>query len=222
MIGYDAKRKWLKERLKEGHVFYKLDVAGRVFIEYAPLEKSWVPIIGKNYMYIYCLWVGSDFQRNGYGKKLLECAIQESKEKGMNGICTMAVKKKVSFFSVDEIYKKYGFQVIDQIGPYELLALSFNQEDLPKFYENARKMSINDKKPTIYYLPQCPFVIQGVRMIEDYAKKHHKDVVIKEVTSLKEAKQMPCVFQNWANFINGKHYHHYLLNPKMLDSIFDK
>lgn len=41
--GVEAKRKWLAERLKEGHVFRKLNVKGCVFIEYAPLETAWVP-----------------------------------------------------------------------------------------------------------------------------------------------------------------------------------
>ena len=35
--GVEAKRKWLSERLKEGHVFRKLNEKATVFIEYAPL-----------------------------------------------------------------------------------------------------------------------------------------------------------------------------------------
>ncbi|MFR5684894.1 MAG: GNAT family N-acetyltransferase, partial [Clostridia bacterium] len=36
--GVEAKRQWLAERLKEGHVFRKLNAKATVFIEYAPLE----------------------------------------------------------------------------------------------------------------------------------------------------------------------------------------
>jgi hypothetical protein len=43
--GVEAKRQWLSERLKEGHVFRKLNAKATVFIEYAPLETAWVPII---------------------------------------------------------------------------------------------------------------------------------------------------------------------------------
>ena len=53
----EAKRQWLSYRLKEGHVFRKLNEKAVVFIEYAPLETAWVPITGYNYYYIYCLWV---------------------------------------------------------------------------------------------------------------------------------------------------------------------
>ena len=53
--GVEAKRRWLAERLREGHVFRKLDVKAPVFIEYAPLETAWVPVEGDNYLYLYCL-----------------------------------------------------------------------------------------------------------------------------------------------------------------------
>ena len=51
-LGVEAKRQWLSDRLKEGHVFRKLDAKATVFIEYAPLETAWVPVLGDNYLYI--------------------------------------------------------------------------------------------------------------------------------------------------------------------------
>ena len=63
--GVEAKRAWLAERLTEGHIFRKLDEKATVFIEYAPLEKAWVPIEGDNYIYIYCLWVLGDYREHG-------------------------------------------------------------------------------------------------------------------------------------------------------------
>ena len=50
--GVVAKKAWLSERIMEGHVFRKLDEKGKVFIEYAPLEKAWVPVIGENYIFV--------------------------------------------------------------------------------------------------------------------------------------------------------------------------
>ncbi len=41
--GAEAKRRWLADRLQEGHVFRKLQAKATVFIEYAPLETAWVP-----------------------------------------------------------------------------------------------------------------------------------------------------------------------------------
>ena len=63
--GIDAKRQWLSDRLKEGHVFRKLNAKATVFIEYAPLETAWVPVIGDNYYYLYCLWVSATAKERG-------------------------------------------------------------------------------------------------------------------------------------------------------------
>lgn len=92
--GVEAKRKWLTERLKEGHVFRKLNVKEAVFIEYAPLESAWVPIIGENFYYIYCLWVNGKFKGQGYGQALMEYGINDAKEKGKSGICMLGAKKQ--------------------------------------------------------------------------------------------------------------------------------
>ena len=45
--------------------------------------------------------------------------------------------------------------MVDSIGEYELLALSF-QGELPKFTETARKMQCDTTDFTIYYSPECP------------------------------------------------------------------
>ena len=73
--GVEAKRQWLADRLKEGHVFRKLNVRGCVFIEYAPLETAWVPVVGENYLYIYCLWVTGGPKGCGYGRAAIGLAL---------------------------------------------------------------------------------------------------------------------------------------------------
>ena len=97
--GIEAKRQWLSDRLNEGHVFRKLNAKATVFIEYAPLETAWVPIIGDNYYYLYCLWVLGSPRGNGYGKALIEYCITDAKEKGRSGICMLGAKKQKSWLS---------------------------------------------------------------------------------------------------------------------------
>ena len=41
-----------------------------------------------------CLWVAGSFKGKGIGKELLEYVINDSKEKGKSGICTLVSKKK--------------------------------------------------------------------------------------------------------------------------------
>ena len=49
--GVEAKRQWLASRIREGHVFRKLNAKGVVFIEYAPLETAWAV----SYTHLSCL-----------------------------------------------------------------------------------------------------------------------------------------------------------------------
>lgn len=216
--GVENKKEWLKKRIKEGHVFRKLNAKGKVFVEYAPLEYAWTPITGNNYMYIYCLWVSGSFKKKGYAKELLEYVIEDAKKKGKNGICTISSKKKKPFISEKSFFEHYGFKVVDTIGEYELLALSFNEE-MPKFNENARKMEIETKDFTIYYSPECPYVVNCIKEIKEYAKEKSIPVNIIEVDTLEKAKQVPSVFNNWANFKEGKFISNTLLNKNSFEKL---
>ncbi|MBE5813531.1 MAG: GNAT family N-acetyltransferase, partial [Clostridiales bacterium] len=138
--GVDSKKEWIKSKLKDGHIFRKLNARGKIFIEYEPVETAWVPISGKNYEYIYCLWVAGSYKGRGIGKELLEYAISDSKEKGKSGVCTLTSKKKRPFLSEKKFFEHYGFKVVDEIGEYQLLALSFDNNLTPKFNDNARNM----------------------------------------------------------------------------------
>ena len=95
--GVLKKKEWIKSKLKDGHVFRKLNDRGKTFIEYEPIETAWAPVIGKNYEYIYCLWVAGSFKGKGIAKDLLEYAIADAKNKKMSGICTVVTTKKKPF-----------------------------------------------------------------------------------------------------------------------------
>ena len=140
--GIEAKRQWLSDRLNEGHVFRKLNAKATVFIEYAPLETAWVPVIGDNYYYLYCLWVLGSPRGNGYGKALIEYCIADAKEKGRSGICMLGAKKQKSWLSDQSFAKKFGFEVVDTTdNGYELLALSFDGT-VQQFAPNALNLKI--------------------------------------------------------------------------------
>ena len=201
--GVEAKRQWLSDRLAEGHVFRKLNEKGTVFIEYAPLETAWVPIIGDNYYYLYCLWVSGSCKGKGYGKALMEYCIADAREKGKSGICMLGAKKQKGWLSDQAFAKKYGFKVADTTeNGYELLALSFDGT-MPEFTPRAKNSRIENKELTIFYDMQCPFIPQYIERIGDYCKTNHIPVSFIRVDSLRKAKDLPCVFNNWGIFYNG-------------------
>ena len=162
--GIDAKRQWLSDRLSEGHVFRKLNAKATVFIEYAPLETAWVPVIGNNYYYVYCLWVLGSDKGKGYGKLLMEYCLADAKEKGKSGICMLGAKKQKSWLSDQSFAKKFGFEVVDATDDgYELLALSFDGT-IPAFAPNAKKQKIESNVLTIYYDMQCPYILSLIHI----------------------------------------------------------
>ena len=220
--GVEAKRQWLSERLKEGHVFRKLCVKGCVFIEYAPLETAWVPIIGSNYYYVYCLWVSGEQKGNGYGRALMEYCLADAKEKGSSGVCMLGAKKQKAWLSDQAFAKKYGFEVVDTTdNGYELLALSFDGTT-PKFAPNAKKQEIESKELTVYYDMQCPFIYQRIDMIKQYCKTNDIPASFIQVKTLQEAKELPCVFNNWGVFYKGNFETVNLLDISSLERILKK
>ena len=217
--GVDSKKEWIKNKLKDGHVFRKLDARGKIFIEYEPIETAWVPINGKNYEYIYCLWVAGSFKGKGIAKELLDYAIYDSKEKGMSGICTLTSKKKKPFLGEKKFFEHYGFKVVDTIGDYELLALQFDDNPTPQFNDTARMMKIDNKEFTIYYSPECPYVEYEIKELSDYAKEKNSKINFIKIDSLEKAKEVPCIFNNWANFYKGEFISNTILNKNSFEKL---
>ena len=201
--GVEAKRRWLAARLEEGHVFRKLNEKATVFIEYAPLETAWVPIEGENFIYIYCLWACGPYKGKGYGRALMEDCIADARKNGKAGLCMLGAAKQKAWLSDQAFAKKFGFKTVDTApGGYELLALSFDGT-LPRFAPNAKSMKVESQALTIYYSAQCPYTWQSSEMVRRYCEENAVPVQLLPVDSLAQAKQLPCVFNNWAVFYKG-------------------
>lgn len=220
--GVEAKRRWLAERLTEGHVFRKLDEKATVFIEYAPLETAWVPIVGDNYYYIYCLWVLGDYKGKGYAKALMEYCLADAQAKGKSGVCMLGAKKQKAWLSDQAFAKKFGFEVVDTTdNGYELLALSFDGT-APKFADKVKEATIANQDLTIYYDMQCPYIYQTIEKIEQYCEANVIPLSLIKVDSLQQAKALPSVFNNWGVFYNGRFETVNLLDVATLKRIMNR
>ncbi len=220
--GVEAKRLWLKERLCEGHVFRKLDAKSTVFIEYAPLETAWVPVLGDNFLYIYCLWVSGEYKGNGYGRALMESCLSDARANGKSGVCMLGSKKQKSWLSDQSFAKKFGFTAVDGTASgYELLALSFDGS-LPRFAPGAKREAIDAQELTVYYDLQCPYIPQCVETVRQTCVEKGVPVSLIEVDTLQKAKELPCVFNNWAVFYKGHFETVNLLDAAYLERILKK
>ncbi|MDO4483254.1 MAG: GNAT family N-acetyltransferase [Clostridia bacterium] len=220
--GVDTKRRWLQSRIPEGHVFRKLDDKGCCFIEYAPLEKAWVPVLGDNYLYIYCLWVDGALKGNGYATRLLEDCINQAKAEGKSGICMLGARKQKNWLSNQAFAMKHGFAAVDETDDsYLLLALSFDGT-LPRFAPAAKAQHIDDEALTVYYSDQCPFIPMKVAALEEYCRTHDVPLVLHHVDTLEKAKALPCVFNNFGAFYKGKFISVNLLETAALEKLLKK
>lgn len=201
--GVEAKRAWLAERLQEGHVFRKLDAKQCVFIEYAPLETAWVPVEGENYFYIYCLWVQGAPRGQGCGRRLMESCLADARAQGRSGVCMLGAQKQKAWLSDQSFARKFGFQTVDTAGEYELLVLSFDGS-VPHFAEGARKQTVPQRGLTVFYTDQCPYSLQRVEKLREFCAERQIEAQFCHVTELKQAKALPCAFNNWAVFWNGE------------------
>jgi thiol-disulfide isomerase/thioredoxin len=137
----------------------------------------------------------------------------------MSGICTLVSKKKKPFLGEKKFFEHFGFKVVDSIVDYELLALSFDNAETPTFNENARKMEIEDQNFTIFYTNECPYVEYEVKELSDYAKEKKINLNFIKIDSLEKAKNAPCVFNNRANFYQGKFVSNTILNANALEKL---
>ena len=220
--GVEAKRAWLRERLKEGHVFRKLDAKGIVFIEYAPLETAWVPVEGENYLYIYCLWVSGDFKGKGYGRQLMEYCLADARAKGKSGVCMLGAEKQKAWLSDQAFAERFGFETVDNTPDgYRLLACSFDGTK-PRFAENAKQLEIENPDLTIYYSSQCPYIYQSIELVRKTCGDAGAPYTLVPVDTLEKAKALPCVFNNWAVFCGGRFVTVNLLDAAALKRLLKK
>ena len=152
----------------------------------------------------------------------MEYVINDAKKNKKSGICMLASLKQKAWLSDQEFAKKFGFVTVDTTNNgYELLAKSFDGTT-PKFMENAKKEEIDSKELTIYYDMQCPYVYQTINFVKEYCTLHNLDVNLIKVDTLEKAKNLPCVFNNFAVFYKGEFQTVNLLDINTLKRILNK
>lgn len=217
--GYEAKKEWLKNQFADGYVFKKLDVRGKVFIEYVPAENAWSPIDALNYMLINCFWVSGQYKGKGYGKRLYQECVKDSKDK--NGIIVITGKKKQPFMSEKKFFQKQGFELCDTAEPYfELWYKKFkNDAPTPKFKECVKNgICDNKERLTVYYTNACPFTEYYVNTeLVKVAKEKGKSLKVVKIVSKEQAQRHFVPFTNYTVFNNGKFVTQHILNEKYFD-----
>lgn len=191
--GYQKKKDWLKTQFKNGYTFRKLNVRGKVFIEYVPIEHAWLPLDGKNFMVINCFWVSGQFKGKGNGKRLLQQCIADAKN--MDGIVAISSDKKRPFMSDPKFLKHQGFEIIDEAAPYfKLWGLKLNPKaKFPKIKATAKSGTCPNKKGiTAYYSNSCPFTeFYTNQVLRTYAEQKNIPLTIHHLKTKADGHNMP-------------------------------
>lgn len=211
-----AKKAWLTERFKEGLVFKKGDVRGKVFIEYMPAEKAWCPIEAKGYMFINCLWVSGQYKGQGISNTLLNKCIADSKEQGKKGLVILSSKKKLPYIADGEYLRYKGFKVADDAEPYyELLYLPFEGNDTkPCFKRCAKEAKIKEKGFVLYFSNQCPFTAKYVPIVKAIAESKGIPFKVIQYKTGEEAQNAPVACTSYSLFYEGAFETHDILSDK--------
>lgn len=219
-----SKKEWLKERFKDGMVFKKLNVRGKVFIEYMPAERCFAPIEALNYMYISCLWVSGKYKGQGYGNQLLEECIKDAKAKGKSGLVALGSKKKMHFLTDPKFLKYKGFEICDKLNPsFELLYLPFEEGNaLPRFNDNIKYGNVVEDGVVIYYSNGCPHTDKYIQIEEELLKKRKIQYRIRKINTVEEAKNAPTPCTNYSLFVNGEFITSEVLTEKRLNKYLDE
>ncbi len=219
-----TKKDWLKARFAEGLVFKRLDQRGKVLIEYMPIENTWKPIIGRNFMVIHCLWVSGQFKGKGYSTMLLSECINDAKAHNMDGIAVVSSNKVKPFLTDKKFYMKHGFDVVDMAPPYfELLAVKFTPTTDPQFLEYAKNgLCANNDGFTFIYSHQCPFMEEYVSLLQATTLEMGFKSHIIKLESHQEAQSIGSPFGTLGIYYNGKIVAHELMTKEKFKRFVEK
>ncbi len=191
--GYQKKKEWLKSEFKNGYSFQKMDIRGKVFIEYVPIEASWLPLTGRNFMIINCFWVSGKFKGKGNGTKLLQQCLEDAE--GVDGVVAISSDKKRPFMTDPKFLKHHGFEIIDEAPPFfKLWGYRTNPNaNYPRIMDSAKLGVCPDKKGiTAYYSNTCPFTdLYTNNLLREYAERKGIPVKIHHIKSKEDGRNMP-------------------------------
>ncbi|MBN2737824.1 MAG: GNAT family N-acetyltransferase [Spirochaetales bacterium] len=221
----EVKKAWLREEFKKGHCFLKVDVRGKVFIEYCPAESAWFPITATGFHFIQCLWASGKYKGQGLGKKLLTACEEDCRMKKSSGLVAITNNKKAPYTVDKKFFLKQGFKKVDEAPPYfELYVKKFDiTAPDPVFKKNTpTKQLKNSKGVLIYYSDMCPFNAPFVKIMAKTAEQRGLKAEIRKIKNAEEAQSLPTAWGNCSVYLDGNFVSHMAMTEKMFNALLDE
>ncbi len=205
---YELKKDWLKKEFANGLVFRRIADRAKVFIEYGPAEKAWVPVTAPEYFLLGCFWVSGQYKGKGHGQALLQEAIKDAKKQGKAGIAAVVGSKKYHFMSDTKWLLKQGFEECDSTpAGFALLHLRLREgAATPRFNEAAKKGRCPLKNEyVVYYTNRCPYTEYHVReSLAETVKNRNLDLKIVKLETMEQAQAAPTPATIFSLFHHGE------------------
>jgi len=205
---YKAKKDWLKQEFDRGYVFRRIDARAKVFIEYGPAETAWLPITAPNYININCFWVSGKYKKNGYGKALLQSAIDDAIKNGKDGLVTVVGTRKFHFMSDTKWFLKQGFEeVAKTTDGFSLLVKKLTTKGVaPKFNHSVTSAGCEHKTGLVaYYSNRCPFSeFHATESLTEAANKRGLPLKLIKLESMEQAQACPSPATIFSLYYNGQ------------------
>jgi GNAT superfamily N-acetyltransferase len=205
---YALKKDWLKREFDNGYVFRRLDARAKVFMEYGPAEKGWVPVEAPNFLLINCFWVSGQYKGQGYGKELLRLAMKEAEDQGRDGLVTVVGSSKFHFMSDTKWLLKQGFETCEKLpSGFSLLVKKINPGAInPQFKDSVKSGEIDDKNGlVVYYSNRCPFSEYHVTTsLIETAEKRHLPLKVIKLDTMEKAQSAPTPATIFSLYHNGQ------------------
>jgi hypothetical protein len=203
--GYIAKVAWLKTRFKDGLKIKRIIVDDLPvnFIEYLPIENAWRAVLGKNMLFIHCLFTyPKKYQGFRHMTTLIEECISDAKKNKKDGVAVIV--SQASFMADKRIFEKNGFEVCAEKGIYQLLFFRIKKGVNVPMFRDTEKILKKNKDLHLYYSDQCPALAKPVSEIQETCKKNKITLIVHHMTKAKEAQNAPFICGTFGITYNDK------------------
>lgn len=201
------KTEWVKNRLSEGMQIKLLYIPDRKkaagFIEYTPGEHAWRAVSAKGYLFIHCIYIYPNANKNkGLGSMLVSDCIEDAKRNNFNGIAV--VTSTNSFMADKALFLKNGFGLAETDGAGNDL-LVYKLKNCPAPVINDFNKNLNKYQGLhILFSKQCPWVARLIEEIQETGMAKQLNLQITELKTPAEAQQAPSLYAMFNLVFNGK------------------
>jgi ribosomal protein S18 acetylase RimI-like enzyme len=216
--GYAQKLAWLKERFSEGLRIDLVYEDGRSvgFVEYMPGESAWRAVRAPGYIVIHCLWVVGRAKKKGYGSQLLDMCLTHAREVGASGVAMVTSGRP--WLAGSQLLRKHGFERVDEMAPFELLARRFDDSPIPAFPSDwEARLGKFGPGLTVLRSHQCPYLEDATNTVVEFGRARGIETQVVALETSREVQETsPTPYGTFAIVHTGKLLSYYYMTEKDL------